>query len=496
MKNKFNLFVVPLFLLLASCAANGNMIAPGGMYYEGAPENMDTNEETDNNEYLKIKENDFIYASEKQTSSFTLDSSSAAYTNLRSAIQQESSIYKDQIIIEQLINYFDYSYIAPVDQAVAIYNETAICPWNENHLLTSVAVKTKEIKYDETVNNNYVLLIDVSGSMSSKNKLPLVKKGFCYLVDNLNENDVVSIVTYSGSVSTPLKGAKGSEKIKIKRAINELKAGGSTAGGSGIEKAYSLASDYFIEGGNNMILMATDGDFNVGVSSFSELETLIKDKRERYNISFSTFGFGMGNYKDSNMQTLALHGDGNVYYIDSELEAERLFTGNISSILNVVAKDAKIQLSFNPENVSQYRLIGYENKLLTDEEFQDNRTDAGEIYSNRSVIALYEIIPNQEKTSDYLYDIDFRYKEVNSDTTISLTSAEDCIKENPSLNHIFASCVSEFALVLRDSKYKSNASYASVIERLENNEELLQDPLKNEFLQLVKTVLEKEITAL
>ena len=494
-KNNFKLLAIPLILIVATSCAGGYY---GGMY---APEGFE-DPYYNNDEYLPIIENDYINPEETPTSSFTLDSSTSAYTNLRKSINS-NYVQKDQIIIEQLVNYFTYDYETPTDEPVKIYNEVSACPWNKDALLASIAVKTKEIKYEETVNNNYVFLIDVSGSMISNDKLPLVKYGFNMLVDTLNEGDKVSLVTYSGSVKTELAGVNGNQKDRIKDKINSLKANGSTAGGAAIKSAYSLAKDYFIEDGNNHILMATDGDFNVGVSSFEELKELVIKEKQNYNINFSTFGFGIGNYKNDNMEALALNGNGNCYYIDCEAEAERLFTGNISSILSVVAKDAKIQVTFDKDFISTYRLIGYENKIITDEEFKDDTKDAGEIYSNKTVIAFYEInlkdaIEIDENNAPCLYETEFKYKnptdDVLSESKIIKTNTTP-YEVNPSFNYVFSSSVAEFALALRNSKYKYDASYQNVIERLENLPEVTSDPLKQEFVELVKKVVEKEIVA-
>lgn len=496
MKKHLKLLALPLIFVVASCAYSGNY-APN--YNMVIPE--DATLEGNNDEYIPIIEDDYIDPSKVPTSSFSLDSSSSAYTNLRAAINSSSPyIHKNQVIIEQLINYFDYDFQTPTEDPVKVYNEVSYCPWNSSSLLASIAVKTKEIDYSETTNNNYVFLIDVSGSMSSSNKLPLVQYGLNLLVDNLNKNDRVSLVTYSGTSQTLLKGVAGDNKTRIKNVINGLKAYGSTNGQDAIQRAYSLAKDYFIEGGNNHILMATDGDFNVGISSYTELEKYILDQKQNNNISFSTFGFGMGNYKNSNLETLALNGDGNVYYVDSESEAERLFSGNISSILKVVAKDAKIQVAFDPEYVSKYRLIGYENKLMTDEEFENDQEDAGEIYSNKTVIALYEIKLNEDVTpyNTALYTTEFKYKDPNQDVTSEshvIKTDTTPFNESPTFNFIFASSVAEFALALRDSKYKEDASYVSVIQRLENLKEVERDPLKLEFLELVRKCIVNEIVA-
>ncbi len=489
---KRKLLVFGSCLLLVSCGASIRNDGFAMMPNNGAnvEMTMDGIEVPPNNdEHLEIKENDYINVSEQSKSSFSLDSSSAAYSYIRNAINNDYQILKDAVIIEQMINYFDYNYPSPTTDAVAIYNEVSTCPWNEEHLLASVAVKSKEVEYQATSNNNYVFLIDVSGSMSDSNKLPYVKKGFSYLTDRLNDDDIVSIVTYSGKVAKVLDGVKAKEKTKIKDALNKLRAGGSTAGGSGINMAYELAQKHFIQGGNNQILIATDGDFNVGISSVSELEKLVKEKQET-GINFSCFGFGMGNYKDTTMQTLALNGNGNVFYIDSESEIERVFTSNISSILQVVAKDSKIQITFDQNTCEKYRLIGYENKLMTEDEFNDEKKDAGEIYSNKTVVALYEIVPLKENES--YFNIDLKYKDPSTLEAKQIQTNGNIVSTSPSLDHIFAGCVAEFGLLLRDSEYKGNANYIDLLTRLNAYDKFKEDYLKEEFISLVNKVSQKE----
>lgn len=476
-----------LLPLIASCSS-ANM--KNGAYYDGGYYGMVAEHaegETENSEsYKKIEEKDFKTPQDAPTSSFSLDSSGAAYSNIRRHINEGYAISSDMVNIEQMINYFDYDdYAAPTDAPVALYSETSACPWNTKAVLTSVAVKTKKVDYQNTSGNNYVLLIDVSGSMSSSNKLPLVKRGFSMLVDGLNAEDRVSIVTYSGKEAVLLDGGKGSDKTKIKSAINKLSANGSTAGQKGIEMAYNLIDKYYIQGGNNQILLATDGDFNVGVSDSTTLGQMVLAKKEK-GVFFSCFGFGMGNYKSDTMEELALNGNGNVFYIDDELEMERTFGGDISSVLQVVAKDSKIQITFDEKKVAKYRLIGYENRMMTDEEFNDETKDAGEIYSNRSVVALYEIIPIAED-KDKLINIDFKYKDPKNNESFEIKQVGADFTADPSHSFDFANMVAEFGLVLRDSKYKGNASTSSIIARYEDDKTTYdEDPLRQDFLKLVK----------
>lgn len=498
MKVQKKLSVLLILPLLASCGAYGNSAAEdyagGKSYWDGSysndsaamePGGKGDDEAASGDEYLSIVENNYRDPTNYPNSSFSLDSSSGAYSNIRNSINNNSRVETDAVIIEQMINYFDYpDYPSKGEEPVTIYSETSDCPWNNEAVLASVAVTTKKMETESTNGNNYVLLIDVSGSMYSSKKLPLVKKGFSLLVDQLSDNDIVSIVTYSAGEKTVIDGAKGNEKSKIKDALEKLEAKGSTNGEKGIDMAYALAEKYFIEDGNNQILLATDGDFNVGKVTKSELAEMVKKKQET-GINFSCFGFGMGNYKDTTMQTLALNGNGNVFYIDDESELERRFSGDISSILKVVSKDSKIQVSFTPEKVSKYRLIGYENRTMTDAEFNDESKDAGEIYSNRTVVALYEIYAATEDKDD-LFDIKFRYKDPSSNESNEIVASASEYTSNASSSYTFASLVAQFGLFLRNSKFKGTSSLANIeAEYDENKTTFDEDYLKKEFRELV-----------
>lgn len=467
------IILLPILFFLLSCSSNLNCYQENGYY------GYDYN--TNNDEYLSIEENDYINPLDKPTSSFSLDSSGAAYSNIRKSLNGNRLPEFNQVIIEQMINYFDYDYQMNENEDINLFSEISNCPWNNEAKLASIAVKTKKVEYNNLNGNNIVLLIDVSGSMNFNDKLPLLKQSFSLLVDKLNENDKVSIVTYSGYEKVVLSGVNGSEKNKIKKAISSLNASGATNGQSGIQTAYKLAKDYYIEGGINQIFLATDGDFNVGISSSDELKELIK-KELKSGISLSCFGFGMGNYKDKMMQELALNGNGNVFYIDSELEMSRLFNGDISSILQIVGKDAKIQITFNQEKINKYRLIGYENRLMSDEEFNDENKDAGEIYSNRTTIALYEIITDKEED---LFSIDFKYKDVETNETKEIKMNNGEYTLSPSKNYIFASLVAEFGLLLRNSKYKGTSSYTHIKDVYNKYDDFKKDMLKNDFYLLV-----------
>ncbi|MBC7862789.1 MAG: von Willebrand factor type A domain-containing protein, partial [Bacteroidia bacterium] len=343
--------------------------------------------------YDSIPENNFIFSEEEPVSTFSADVDRASYSNIRRFLTSGQKPPSDAVRIEEMINYFHYDYEQPKENdPVKIVTELAECPWNEGNQLLLVALQGKNISYENLPASNLVFLVDVSGSMNSPDRLPLLKSSFELLVNNLRAKDKISIVVYAGAAGLVLPATNGNEKTKIMEAINNLSAGGSTAGGAGINLAYSVAQANFIAGGNNRVILATDGDFNVGVSSDSAMETLIVDKRKS-NIFLTCLGFGRGNLKDSKMEKLADKGNGNYSYIDNINEAKKVLITEFGGTMYAIAKDVKIQIQFNSENVKAYRLIGYENRMLRKEDFTDDKKDAGEMGSGHTVTAIYEIIP-------------------------------------------------------------------------------------------------------
>ena len=467
-KKIFGLISLVLIIFMCSCS---DAMSDG--YYGGY---MD-----DGEEYNDITEKGFMDPKNNPLSSFSLDSSSYAYTNLRRLINDNSYIPSDAVVIEQMLNYFNYSYTNDTENALSTTLELAPCPYNSNNHLALISVNAKDIEMTNT-KNNFVFLIDTSGSMSDYNKLGLFQESFKLLVNAVDENDTVSIVTYASGVRVIAEGVNGGNKAELVRMVDELVASGSTNGSGGIQKAYEIAAKYFIDGGNNRVLLATDGDFNVGISREGELNDFISSKRET-GVYLSVLGFGMGNTKHNKMNTLAQYGNGNAYYIDSLLEAKRVFVEELGSVLNTVAKDAKIQVEFNPEYVSKYRLIGYENRMLTTEQFEDTNTDAGEIGQGHSVIAIYEIELKENSTSDFILNTKLRYKDVNTNLEVEVV---DSISEVGVMSEDFkfASAVCEFGLILRNSNFKADASYDHLIEYLEELD-LRDDYHKQEFVQLV-----------
>ncbi len=492
-------------------------IVPNSVDTDSADENSPypqevTPEDFNTEEYNSIQENGFKSVSENPLSTFSADVDTASYSNLRRMITDGYGIDPNAIRIEEMINYFSYDYPEPKNgEPFSVTAEISDCPWNSESQLMMIGMKTKDIDLSSREPMNLVFLIDVSGSMYDENKLPLVQKSFSMLVENLNENDRISIVTYAGSDDVVLKGATGAQSDKIIEAIESLTAGGSTAGADGIKTAYKIAEKYFIKGGNNRVILATDGDLNVGVSSESGLTKLIEEERES-GVFLSVLGFGTGNIKDNKMEALADNGNGNYSYIDSEIEAKKVLVEEMGGTLVTVAKDVKLQVEFNPANVSIYRLIGYENRALADEDFNDDTKDAGEIGAGHSVTVLYEIIPaNSEYTpelkytnseentkdtsvavsdySDELFTVSVRYKEPDGSESKLCTYpiTNSAYSKAMSKDFTFASCVAQFGMVLRNSEYKGSATCESILETL-GDYDFSDDDYKEEFIYLVNTM--------
>lgn len=457
-------------------------------------------------EYNEIIESGYKSVAANPLSTFSVDVDTASYANVRRMIEYGSYIDPNAIRIEEFINYFDYDYSEPTtDDPFSVNIEMSDCPWNEETKLMLVGLKAEDIKKSERDPLNLVFLIDVSGSMFSEDKLPLVQKAFTMLTETLTEDDRISIVTYAGDERVVLKGTSGEDKDKIIDAINSLEAGGSTYGEAGINRAYELAEKYFIKNGNNRVILATDGDLNVGLSSEEELTELIEEKRET-GVFLSVLGFGTGNIKDDRMEALADHGNGNYSYIDSELEAKKVLVEEMTGTLYTVAKDVKIQVEFNPVNVSGYRLIGYENRALADEDFHDDTKDAGEVGAGHTVTALYEIMLNESGTSipeaelkyqqstatgnkDELLTVSLRYKEPDKDKSklLAVPVTNEVYTRKMPENLTFAAAVAEFGMVLRDSEFKGNASCSHILELLEDYD-YRSDDYKTEFVYLVRTM--------
>lgn len=350
--------------------------------------------------YKKVPENDFMSVRANPLSTMSVDVDRASYANVRRYINDGQMPPADAVRVEEMINYFNYKYPQPEgDNPLAIVTELTNCPWNDKHKLLHIGMQARTIPTDDLPPSNLVFLIDVSGSMDQENKLPLVKSSLNMLTSKLRAQDRISIVVYAGSAGLVLPATAGNQKSTINAALNKLKAGGSTAGGAGIKLAYSIAQENYIRGGNNRVILTTDGDFNVGVSGDNEMEELITKERQK-GIYLTCLGYGMGNYKDSKMEVLADKGNGNYAYIDSRQEAEKTLVREFGGTIFTLAKDVKSQIEFNPAYVQSYRLVGYENRLLNEEDFTDDKKDAGDMGSGHSVTIIYEIIPTGVNSAD------------------------------------------------------------------------------------------------
>jgi Ca-activated chloride channel family protein len=462
-------------------------------------------------DYSKVDENEFKDALTNPLSTFSIDVDAASYSNVRRFIQNGQLPPHDAVRIEELINYFKYDYPQPSGRhPFSVNTEVARCPWNSSNTLLLVGLQGKTIDLEKLPTSNLVFLIDVSGSMDEPNKLPLVKAAFRVLVRQLRPQDKVAIVVYAGNAGMVLPSTSGSEKETILNAIESLEAGGSTAGGEGIKLAYDIARQNFFKGGNNRVILATDGDFNVGVSSEGELLRLIEEER-RDNIFLSVLGFGTGNYKDAKMEKLADHGNGNFSYIDGIQEARKVLGEQMAGTLYTIAKDVKIQVEFNPAAVKSYRLIGYEDRLLNKEDFKDDKKDAGELGAGHTVTALYELVLNSPASdmhtaeslkyqtthikpesfrTDELLTVQLRYK-LPADT-VSVLMTTPVKKEieridDASRNIRFASAVAMFGMILRESKYQADASYDLVLKYGKESRGTDADGYKAEFVKLVES---------
>lgn len=455
-------------------------------------------------EYAYNPENGYRSPVTSPLSTFSLDVDTASYSNVRQKLLRGQLPEKGAVRTEEMVNYFDYVFPVPKDsERFSVYTEVAACPWNENNNLAMIALKGYELEKAQAPASNLVFLIDVSGSMFSQNKLPLAQKSMLMLADTLNADDKITIVTYAGSSDVVLDTVSGSEKETIKTAVNSLHAGGSTNGAGGIITAYEKAQAAFIDGGNNRVIICSDGDFNVGITANASLEELISEKA-KIGVFLSVLGFGMGNYKDSKMELLADCGNGNYAYIDSLKEAKKVLVDDMTSTIFTIAKDVKLQVEFNPARVSQYRLIGYENRLLNPEDFTDDTKDAGEMGAGHTMVAFYEIVPNKDGTVDGtdfkyqdvtvkdsgdIFTVHLRYKLPDSDTSEQAQNiSETEISQLPSENFNFASAVVEFALILNNSEFRADASLNNVIARTLENRGADEFGYRAEFLQLVNLV--------
>ena len=474
-------------------------------------------EEFNTNEYSSFTENPWMSVSLSPLSTFAADVDTASYTQIRTHINNGYTIDPGMVRIEEMINYFHYDYETPKGKdKFAVHTEYADCPWNEDTQLALVSLNTEKIDFSDAPESNIVFLIDTSGSMFDDNKLPLVQQSMCMLAENLTDKDRVSIVTYAGGDEVVLEGAKGSDYYEISSAIEGLEAWGSTNGAAGIETAYAIAEKYFIKGGNNRVILATDGDLNVGVTSESALEQLITEKKKS-GVFLSVIGVGYGNYKDNKLETLADKGNGNYAYIDSIFEAKKALVDDLGASMVTVAKDVKLQVEFNPALVKGYRLIGYENRTMAAEDFNDDTKDGGEMGAGHSVTAIYEIIPadsdmeigeaelkytdnktdnelyGEGKYNDELFTLRVRYKEPDEDDSklMDFVCKTDAYTRDGSDNLRWAASVAAFGMYLKDSNYMGDTNRKLILSLAESVKGADKDEYKQEYIDLVNTYFDE-----
>ncbi|HBT78538.1 MAG TPA: hypothetical protein DEB39_16820, partial [Planctomycetaceae bacterium] len=489
--------------------------------YNADPYNADPYNASNAEEYQAFVENDFLRPQDAPFSTFSIDVDTAAYSTMRRYVNEGRRPPKDAVRLEEYVNYFSYDYMQPTDnKAFATHVEVAACPWKSDHLLAKIGIKGKELTPEQRPSLNLVFLIDVSGSMEASNRLPLVKRGLTELVEMLQPKDRVAIVTYAGSAGLVLPSVSGSEKRAILDSIDALGTGGSTAGAQGIKTAYEVARRYYDKDGQNRVILCTDGDFNVGTTDNKTLEEMIGEEAKS-GVFLTVLGFGMGNYKDERLSTLAQRGNGNYGYIDTIAEARKMLVEQLAGTLVTIAKDVKIQIDFNPARVGAYRLLGYENRKLRDEDFNNDAIDAGEIGAGHTVTALYELVPvgvkipaavdpsryapsryesverpvdesqptvDREK-ADELMLVKLRYKEPDGTKSALLEypvvrPPDENADYRLSEDFRFAASVALFGMLLRDSRHTGDGNWSTVLELATSG--VRGNTHREEFVDLVK----------
>ncbi|WP_255518137.1 VWA domain-containing protein [Fulvivirga sp. M361] len=513
------LYIIYTIILVIFCLASTSCHQQYGIYtpvehstqrYESLADLDIEQEETFNTEeYDHIVENTFKDTWQNPFSTFSIDVDNASYSNVRRYLSNNVMPPKDAVRTEEFINYFNYQYPSPTDgHPFATITEVAECPWNNKNKLVHIGIQGKRLDYETSTPSNLTFLIDVSGSMASPGKLPLVKKSIRLLLDKLDNRDKVSIVVYAGAAGLILPSTSLTQKQKILHALEKLDAGGSTAGSEGMRLAYKVNQEGFIEGGNNRVVLATDGDFNVGISSSGELVRIIREER-RKGIYLTICGYGMGNYKDGRMEQISNAGNGNYFYIDSIREAEKVFGREMRANLFTIARDVKVQVEFNPKVVKAYRLLGYENRILASEDFNNDQKDAGELGAGHSVTALYEVIPagsnqmvpkhsasryqysvaNNTVDSNELMNIKLRYKPLEQDNSIlirHLVTMKDLSLAQSSDNFRFSAAAAGFAMLLRGSDHSGALTYDNVMDLARQSSDPA-DTDRQEFISLVRS---------
>lgn len=483
------------------------MAAPGGAYPNA---NLVPTEDWNTEEFSAITPNIFHSPLTEPLSTFSIDVDTASYSTIRRYLNQNQLPPANAIRTEEVINYFSYDYPQPKgEHPFSVYTEMGVCPWNQKRNLVHIGLQGRDLDMASAPASNLVFLLDVSGSMDDPNKLPLVKESMKLLVQNMREQDRVAIVVYAGAAGLVLPSTSGDQKAKIVAALDNLQAGGSTAGGAGIKLAYSTALENMLRGGNNRVILCSDGDFNVGVSSTNELQQLVEDNRGK-GIYLTILGFGMGNYKDNRMEILADKGNGNYAYIDNLMEAKKVLVNEMTGTLFTIAKDVKLQVEFNPAHVKAYRLIGYENRMLNAEDFRDDTKDAGEMGAGHTVTALYEIIPTASKEdipgvdplkyqdikiseeaqkSPEVMNVKLRYKPPLSDESIPLETPvynKTLGMEDVSETFMWSAAAAGYAMLLQKSEHAAALNWNMLMEWAQSNIGEDKDGYRKEFLDLIK----------
>ena len=488
MRHLFNFFAVALVGICVASCSKGDFYMDGLVYPEADYEASmpEPGDEEAGDRFDEIKDNDFIKTSDQNVSTFSIDADGAAYGYMRKLLSKGMLPVASSVRIEEYLNYFTFNYADPTgDHTVAINSEVGPCLWNEGHFLVRLGLKGKSMDLSQTPPANFVFMVDVSGSMDSADKLGLLKTCLATLVDNLRPDDRVSIITYASKVEKLIESTPASEANKIKEAIAKLNARGSTAGGAAMKMAYEEALANFIEGGNNRVIMGTDGDFNVGVTSTDALLEMVQDYADK-GIYLTVCGFGSGNLNDSMMETISNKGNGTYQYIDSELEMVKVFVHENSKFYSV-ANDTKVQITFDAEKVDSYRLIGYENRVMANEDFENDDKDAGEIGAGQTITALYEIIPAEGfESGQQVAVFDVRYKKALGQESILLTDEVMSVSSDGT-EISFAAGVAAYGMILRNSKYRGSADYDMAASLVEQG--LAFDPhgYRAELLELIST---------
>ena len=458
MRTKIFFAVVAAAAALCACEKgvykDMNVDGPfAGNYDEGIPQDSQGGDKYDD-----FDDNPFITTEEEPTSTFSVDCDGASYANMRRFIREGQLPPKSAVRIEEFLNYFTFDYAEPKgDEMIALNSEVSACPWNENHRLMRLGIKGKSLK--NRPNSNFVLLVDVSGSMNSEDKIELLKSSFCTLVDNMDPKDRVSIITYASGVKKVLESTLASDGVQIKNALRSLQASGATSGADALTMGYQEAEENFIKGGNNRIIMGTDGDFNVGVTSTEGLIEIVENYAKK-GIYITICGFGRGNLNDSMIEKVTNAGNGTYEYIDSEDEVTKVFVNDYGKFF-AVANDVKIQINFDAEQVEKYRLIGYENRVLSEEEFEDDKTDASEIGAGQTITALYELVPAEKYAAgSECAKFSVRYKKALGENSILI---EDSVKSSNDVvstaNMSFAAGTAAYGMILRESPHKGSSSF-------------------------------------